>query len=208
MEGTSPRFGFHAVGNPSPPPHRQPPVISEPFSQRPLGSPSPDLTQYALRLSITTSRWVSSSQRSLKSRSSSGSPDALGALPALLTLFAQGPGVEIVRYGRLDKTEDTLLGARPTASCPPASPTRIKGLPDKPFVKLWERIYLRPGGPGNPPLGVRERMHARLPAGCAKSAISVRRYFSGPPPEALRQHQCAYHDGEGCSGGRKSCERG
>jgi hypothetical protein len=52
-------------------------------------------SQSALRQSTTISRWVSSSQRSRKRSSSSGSSDALRALSALITLFAHGLNVEI-----------------------------------------------------------------------------------------------------------------
>src|SRR5215211_2762888 len=47
------------------------PLISLRLPQRPAGLPAL-ISQSALRLSITTSRWVSSSQRSRKSSSSSG----------------------------------------------------------------------------------------------------------------------------------------
>jgi hypothetical protein len=57
-------------------------------------------SESALRQSITTSLWVSSSQRSRKICSTSGLSEALGALSPLLTLFAQYLGVKTSYRGR------------------------------------------------------------------------------------------------------------
>jgi hypothetical protein len=69
---------------------------------------------------MTTSRWVSPSQRSRKICSSSGSSNALGTLSALLTLFAQDLSVGIVGCGR--------LALSPGGSCkPPPESLRDEG---------------------------------------------------------------------------------
>jgi hypothetical protein len=82
-------------------------------------------SQSALRLSITTSRWVSSSQRSWKAVPYVDLPTPLGALSVLLTLFAQYLGVESSDWGKgQDWLKDIPARSKSSSSYPPLCSTQ------------------------------------------------------------------------------------